>query len=426
MKFCCFTLGCKVNQCESQAVSDLLCARGHVAVEPQRAGEADLLIVNSCAVTAESEAKCRRLVNSLRKKHPDAVLALTGCMAQVAKDTARLHADIIIGTKERARLPDLVEQFLRDRRQLTAVLPYGSCEAIESLPVSGYEHKTRGFLKIEDGCENFCSYCIIPHARGPVRSLPPEEIRRQAAELVAAGHSEIVLTGINLAAYGRGTSADLADAVRIAADCGARRVRLGSVEADLLSDDFLTRLASVPQFCPQFHLSLQSGSDAVLARMNRHYTAAQYLELTKRIRAGFDNPSFTTDIMVGFPEESEAEFLESCAFVQQVGFGRLHVFSYSPRPGTPAADRPQVAPAVKKQRAEHMAELGRKLAADFAASQAGTQAEVLFETFENGCWCGYSKNYTPVRARSDSDLHGRILTVPLLSADGEICTTEIV
>ncbi|MBQ3140706.1 MAG: tRNA (N(6)-L-threonylcarbamoyladenosine(37)-C(2))-methylthiotransferase MtaB [Clostridia bacterium] len=424
MKFCCYTLGCKVNQCESQAVEGLLTARGHVCVGEKQADEAQLLIVNTCAVTAESEAKCRRLVNSLRRRHPDAVIAVTGCMTQVSRDPSALSADIIIGTKQRARLPELAERFVQQRQRICEVLPYEKDEPIEALPVVGYRQKTRGFLKIEDGCENFCSYCIIPYARGPERSLPLEEVRRQAAVLVKAGHSEIVLTGINLAAYGRKLGCDLADAVRVTAEAGAKRVRLGSIEADLLSDAFLNKLAAVEQFCPQFHLSLQSGSDGVLKRMDRHYTAEQYYQLTRRILERFKDASFTTDIMVGFPGETEEEFAQSVAFVQKVGFGRLHVFSYSPRPGTPAAAMSQVPPDVKKRRAAEMAAVGERLAAEFARSQVGSEAEVLFETAENGFYCGYTRNYTPVRMRSENDPRHQIHIVRLTESEADTCIAQ--
>lgn len=425
MKINVYTLGCKVNQCESQALCDLLNSRGHTAVMAEDGITPDACIVNTCAVTSESEMKGRKLLSKVRRQFPGAITVLCGCMPQVA-DISAFNADIIVGSKNRSAIPELLERYRREGTRIEAVSRYLPVENFESISEGGaYESRTRGFLKIEDGCDRFCSYCIIPAARGPVRSMRLDEIEKQAAMLTAAGHREIVLTGINLAAFGQDTGFTLGDAVTAAARSGADRIRLGSVEADLLDDRFLDTLAACPAFCPQFHLSLQSGSDGVLKRMNRRYDTRQYYELTEKINRIFDNPSLTTDVMVGFPAESDEELNESLAFVEKVGFARLHVFTYSLRPSTLAATMPQVSPAVKKERAEKMSALGAELAKRFAASQVGKLTQVLFETRRGKTYQGWSANYISVCAQSDIDLRNKICEVEITASDGPVCEGAI-
>lgn len=420
------TLGCKVNQSEGQAVGELFTRGGHLVLSANSKAVPDVCIVNTCAVTAESEHKSRQALSKMRRTYPGAVTVLCGCMPQVAENPASYDADIIVGSKGRMNIPELVERFWTDQKRIININPHLPDDAFEQLTPVSFEHKTRAFLKIEDGCDRFCSYCIIPYARGRVRSMPLAEIGGHVKALTASGHREIVLTGINLAAYGRDFGCTLADAVKEAAKTGAERIRLGSVEADLMRDDFLHALAQIPQFCPQFHLSLQSGSDAVLARMNRHYSAEEYYRLTRKIITLFENPSFTTDIMVGFPGETDAEFAESVAFVQKVGFSRLHVFAYSARPGTPAAKMAQVPPDVKKRRAAYMAEIGEVLAADFAVSQIGKTVSVLFETVKNGKYFGRADNYAPVVVESKNDLRKQILPVYITASEGETCFGKVI
>jgi len=419
------TLGCKVNQSESQAVGELFSQGGHLVLSANSKLTPDVCVVNSCAVTMESEHKSRQALSKMRRSYPTAVVVLCGCMPQVAADTSSYDADIIVGSKGRKDIPTLVEHFLTDKQRIIKINPHLQNDTFEALSPVCFEHKTRAFLKIEDGCDRFCSYCIIPYARGRVRSMPLAEIGGHIEKLATAGHREIVLTGINLAAYGQDLGCTLADAVKETAIAGAERIRLGSVEADLMQDAFLHTLAEIAQFCPQFHFSLQSGSDTVLSRMNRHYTTEQYYELTRKIKALFKNPSFTTDIMVGFPGETEQEFAESVAFVQKVGFSRLHVFAYSARPGTPASKMPQVPPEIKKQRAIHMAEIGDKLSADFAISQIGQTLSVLFETAKSGKYFGRTKNYVPIAVESATDIRKEILPVLVTSSEGETCFGKV-
>ncbi len=425
MKIKTYTLGCKVNQCESQAIAELFAVRGDTVLAPDSPEIPDVCIVNSCAVTAESEHKGRQLLHRLRREYPEAVLAVCGCMAQVSEKADSLCADVVVGTRGRAEIPRLVDAYIQDRQKLCRVGALEPQPTFEPLLPRSFETKTRAFLKIEDGCDRWCSYCIIPRARGGVRSMPPEMLQKEAS-LLAQSHSEIVLTGINLAAYGEDLGVTLADAADAAARAGAKRIRLGSVEADRLDETLLRRLAALPAFCPQFHLSLQSGSDAVLQRMHRRYDAAEYREMTRMIRALFDNPSLTTDVMVGFPQESEAEFEESLAFVREIGFSRLHVFVYSVRPQTLAATLPQVAPAIKKQRAGRMAAAGCELAEAFARSQVGTEAEVLFETGRDGLYTGWTRNYLSVTAASGDDLRHCIRRVRISAAHRECCTGVLI
>ncbi|HNX14020.1 MAG TPA: tRNA (N(6)-L-threonylcarbamoyladenosine(37)-C(2))-methylthiotransferase MtaB [Oscillospiraceae bacterium] len=420
------TLGCKVNQSESQAVGELFSHGGHFVLTPSSKMTPDICLVNTCAVTVESEHKSRQALSKMRRTYPNAVVVLCGCMPQVAENPASYDADIIVGSKGRKDIPALVERFLKDKKRIIQINPHLANDTFEQLSPVCFEHKTRAFLKIEDGCDRFCSYCIIPYARGRVRSMPLAEIGGHIKNLTAAGHREIVLTGINLAAYGQDLCCSLADAVKEAAKAGAERIRLGSVEADLMQDRFLHALAEIPQFCPQFHLSLQSGSDTVLSRMNRHYTTEEYYRLTRKLKTLFQNPSFTTDIMVGFPGETDNEFAESVDFVQKVGFSRLHVFAYSARPGTPAAKMTQVPPDVKKQRAASMAEIGDKLVADFAVSQIGQTVSVLFETVKNGQYLGRAENYVPIIVESPIDLRKQILSVLVISSEGETCFGTVI
>lgn len=315
MKAAFYTLGCKVNQYETQAMMKQMAAAGY-EVEEHAGGAADVLVVNSCTVTGESDRKLRQLLRRLRREHPEAVIVLTGCMPQAFPDKAAelADADIVLGNAQRSAVAAHVEAFLARHERLVDIPHHAA--AYERLSVDDFQGRTRAFVKIEDGCNRFCSYCIIPYARGRVRSRPLEELREEVAALAGRGFREVVLVGINLTAYGQDTGADIADAVSTAAaPAGIRRVRLGSLEPDHLTDALIARLAAQPKLCPQFHISLQSGCDATLRRMNRHYTSAEYAGLCARLRAAFPGCALTTDVMVGFPGEDEDEFAQSLAFV---------------------------------------------------------------------------------------------------------------
>lgn len=428
MKAKVITLGCKVNQYESEAMLSSLLQHGFAAAEDKET--ADVVILNSCTVTAESDRKVRQIFRRAKKDNPDAVMVLTGCMAQAFPEDARRleEADIILGTSNRKRLvPDLLA-FLSARQRIIDIAPHTNDEKFENLNVENFTGRTRAFVKIEDGCNRFCSYCIIPYARGRVRSKPLEDLKAELAGLGANGYKEVVLTGINLPAYGKELGLHLCDAVEAACEAtGIQRVRLGSLEPEQLTPEVIARMASQDKLCPQFHLSLQSGCDATLRRMNRHYTTAEYAQIVGNLREAFPGCAITTDVMVGFAGETEEEFEASLSFVRKIGFSKVHVFAYSRRPGTRAYDMPgQVTAREKEDRSHRMIEATRATQQAFLQAQLGQAEEVLFEQQkEQGLWEGYTRNYTHVLAPSGRDLSGQLVQVRLESVQGESCVGKI-
>lgn len=427
MKVQFYTLGCKVNQYESEAMGELFEKRGYTVVGEDE--PADIVIINSCTVTAESNRKTRQTVRKARRKNSQAVIVLTGCMAQAFPDEAAkiVEADIVVGNKNEDKIPDLCERFIAERKAMHIFEEHETGEKITDFTVTGFSEHTRSYIKIEDGCNRFCSYCIIPYARGRVRSKSVGAIAAEAEGLSRSGYKEIVLVGINLSAYGQDTGAGLCDAVLAAASPeGIERVRLGSLECDQISDDALLKLSECKEFCPQFHLSLQSGCDRTLREMNRKYDTAFYRDLVERIRRIFPDASITTDIMVGFPGESDEDFKESCDFVRETGFARSHVFIYSEREGTPAARRHDaVDKSVRAERAHIMGDICRQCERNFLKAQCGKTEKVLFETEIDGYWEGYTGNYTRVKAKSAGDLEGKILPVVLTAANEDYCIGEL-
>ncbi len=420
------TLGCKVNQYESEALAEIFKAKGFEVLLPNSV--ADIIIVNSCTVTAESNRKVRQTVRRMRKKSPDALIVLTGCMAQAfpEESNAITEADLIIGNSHYEALPDIAINALTEKTERLLVTPHE--KQYTDIGVKSLNEHTRCFIKIEDGCNRFCSYCIIPYARGRVRSRSLESIKKEAEALAQAGYKEAVLVGINLSAFGLDTGDELCDAVEAVSSVdGIKRVRLGSLECDQISDRALDALAANPKFCPQFHLSLQSGCDKTLKEMNRKYDTEFYRDLVKRIRTKFKNPSITTDIMVGFMGESDEDFQESLDFMKEIGFARSHVFVYSVREGTAAAKRNDpVAPQLQQQRAKAMQAVCDSSEQAFLLSQVGTAATVLLETLENGVWEGYTENYTRVKVKAEGLTEGEIVTVKLVSAESGYCVGEVI
>ena len=428
--FC--TLGCKVNQYETQALEQLFAARGHLLVPFE--GEADVYVVNSCTVTAVSDKKSRQVVRQARKRAPDAVVALCGCYPQTHPgDMDGLPVDIVAGTGDRLGFVELAERVWEERRPVTALDDAMKRRAFEPLPAGGLEGRTRAMLKVEDGCTNFCAYCIIPYARGPVRSLPLADAAAQAEKLTGEGYRELVLTGIEISSWGRdlrdGTSLiDLIEAV-----CGAApgcRVRLGSLEPRTVTGDFCARAAKLDNLCPHFHLSMQSGCDATLKRMNRKYDTARFFESVSLLREHFRDPAVTTDMIVGFPGETGEEFARSLDFIRRCAFAAMHVFPYSRRPGTPAAAMPgQVLRAVKEERAGRAAEIAAEMERDYLSRFAGQRVEVLFEEEKDGLWRGHTTRYSEVRVRSGETLHNRLRQVSVTGVgdgylEGEILNLE--
>lgn len=426
MKVSVITLGCKVNQYESQAMLNELSAAGCTACD--NISQSDLILVNSCTVTAVSDRKVRQMLRRARRENPNAVIVLTGCMPQAFPETAErlTEADVVLGNSNRVSLLADVRRFIETHERVIDIVPHG--KSFEPLRVDRFYERTRAFIKIEDGCNRFCSYCIIPYARGRVRSKPLDDLKGELEKIAANGYNEVVLTGINLSAYGQEIGLSLCDAVEAAcAQEGVARVRLGSLEPEQLDESNIARLRLQKKLCPQFHLSLQSGCDATLKRMNRHYTADEYRTIVKNLRTAFQNAAITTDIMVGFPGETEEEFAQSLSFEREIGFAKAHVFVYSRRPGTVAAKAPdQIPPQVGEERSRRMIAAAQETRKVFFQRQIGKTEPVLFEQeCEKGVYEGYTENYTPVRTACGTNISGKILAVEITDALDNFCTGKI-
>ena len=424
------TFGCKVSQYETELLRSCFAEAGFAPAD--KSADADVIVVNSCTVTGSGDSKSVYAVRKLRKDVPEAVIVLTGCMPQAAPETAErvTEADIVTGTKERAKLPSLVLAALAEKRRIVDIPPLARDDTFEEIAYVPTDSHTRAFVKIQDGCECYCTYCMIPYARGRFRSKPLDDLRREVAMLAAHGRREIVLTGINIAFYGHREGLRLADAVEVCCCTeGIERVRLGSIEPEMMLPDDLDRLAALPQFCPQFHLSLQSGCAATLKRMNRRYTPEEYATLVEQIRSRFPEAAFTTDIMVGFPRETEEEFAESMAFAEHIGFSRIHVFQYSPRQGTPAAKMEQIPDAVKHERADRMKALGERLAREYMQGLVGRTVPVLFEREKSPDFhCGHAPDYTLIkisRKNSKKSLRNQIFYVTIEGVGDDCCLGRI-
>lgn len=427
MKVTFYTLGCKVNQYETEAMREAFAAAGHTPVP--NSAPFDAAVINSCTVTAESDRKTRQILHKVRRENPEAIIILTGCMVQAFSEEAKAltDADVVCGNTDVKKTVEYAERFLKDGERIFEVSEHKKTERFNTPVLSSFAERTRAYMKIEDGCDRYCTYCIIPTARGSVRSKPLAEIAAEAETLSRAGFSEIVLVGINLTSYGKGENIDICDAVAAAArPDGIKRVRLGSLEPDHISDNVLERLKAQKKFCPQFHLSLQSGCDETLKRMNRHYDTAFYRDLVSRIRAVFEDASVTTDVMVGFAGETDEEFSKSLAFVKEIGFAKTHVFAYSRRRGTVAYGLPaQITRAEKAERSRRMIETALACEEEFLKGLVGKTEYVLFETAEKGFAEGYTPNYSRVRVKSDEPHTGEILPVKIISAEKECCIGEI-
>ncbi|MBQ4339097.1 MAG: tRNA (N(6)-L-threonylcarbamoyladenosine(37)-C(2))-methylthiotransferase MtaB [Clostridia bacterium] len=425
MKAAFITLGCKVNQYESEAVAQKLQAIGYEIVDSKT--DADVYVINSCTVTAESDRKTRQTVRRIKKQHPNSVVVLTGCMPQAFPDDAinLQEADIVTGNKLNSKIPDLLRQYSGER--ISLLEPHKTGEPFCCDTVSSFRERTRATLKIEDGCNRFCSYCIIPYARGRVRSKPIDIITQEAQTLATAGYKEIVLVGINLSAYCDNSGAKLADAVIAAANPeGIARVRLGSLEPDHITDEVISALSKEPKFCPQFHISLQSGCDSTLKRMNRKYTCDEYRTLCSKLRSVFPDATITTDVMVGFAGETDEDFEASLRFVEEIGFEKVHVFPYSRREGTPAARMPnQVEKAEKERRACVMAAKAEEIRKAFLEAQVGKTLEILPEEFaKDGFIHGYTANYTPVKIKADIPCD-ELIKVKITQVDDDCCVATL-
>lgn len=423
MNFQCYTLGCKVNQYETQAMERQLTELGHRLVDD---GSFDVCIINTCTVTAVADRKNRTLIRRLRREHPDALIGVCGCYAQISTEEVRkLGVDVISGSGGRQEFLQLLLQAWQRRsgEPTVRVDDARKRHTFEILPAGGLAARTRAMLKVQDGCNNFCSYCIIPYARGPVRSLPIKRAVEQTKALAAEGYREIVVTGIEIASWGQEWKNGSRFSALLDAVCAAApnvRIRLGSLEPRIIDEEFCRTLSAHGNLCPQFHLSLQSGSDTVLKRMNRKYDTARYLESVRLLRQWFPGCAVTTDLIVGFPGETDAELADSLQFARTCAFAAMHIFPYSRRAGTPAAAMPdQILRAVKSERAAAAAVVADELSAAFRNAMVGTVQEVLFEQTEDGFFTGHAPNGVKVYAHGTA-LHNVLRRVEISSvyADG--------
>ncbi|WP_207735965.1 tRNA (N(6)-L-threonylcarbamoyladenosine(37)-C(2))-methylthiotransferase MtaB [Eubacterium sp. 1001713B170207_170306_E7] len=424
------TLGCKVNAYDTEAMMEIFEKAGYrVAAFTEYA---DVYVINTCTVTHLGDRKSRNMMRKARRMNPDAVIVAVGCYVQVAPGevAAIEEVDLIIGTKNRADIVDDIEAYRRDKTQNSFVSDIMREHDYEDLNITETKGRTRAFLKVQEGCSQFCTYCIVPFARGPVRSRPVASVLEEVKRVAARGYAEVVLTGIHIASYGIDLEdgVDLLSLIRAVSKIeGVKRIRLGSLEPLLLTEEFVRGLAEIKAFCPHFHLSLQSGCDTVLSRMGRRYTTGQYAQIVARVRRYFDYPAITTDIMVGFPGETEAEFETTLAFVKQIGFYQVHVFKYSRRRGTKADLFPdQVPEDTKTERSHRLTRIARACEQDFLAANAGRTVPVLFERAkEEGVYEGHTDNYIPVVLKATEKINGKIIETELLYKESEFHMTGL-
>ena len=428
MKYIITTLGCKVNQYETQAMETMLREHGHSPAQPGETAEA--VIVNTCAVTAESGRKSRQTIRRLRDENPGAVLAVCGCYSQLSPQEAEeIGAQVIFGAADRGKFVLAVEQAVAEGERFQEIDKPFERRVLEALPAGAVAGRTRAMLKIQDGCVNFCSYCIIPYTRGRLRSMPIADAAAETARLCAEGYKELVLTGIEVASYGFDLPGKpgLADVIEaVAAAAGDMRIRLGSLEPTVVTEDFCRRLAATGKICRHFHLSLQSGCDRVLKAMNRKYDTAAFYRATELLRQYFPGCALTCDLITGFPGETEEDHAATLAFIQKCAFSAMHVFPYSRRPGTPADQMPgQLSSAVKDRRAREAREIAEEMHGAYLAASLGLRLPVLFETEEKGESAGHSDTYLLVRVPG-TGLRGKLLDVEITGMDGESLTGKIV
>ncbi len=420
------TLGCKVNLYDTEAMQELFAARGYDIVDFEE--QADIYIINTCTVTNFGDKKSRQMIRRAKRQNPGAIVAATGCYAQVAPDTvSKIEGiNIVVGTNHRSRIVDIVEDYSDETKVLNAVSDIRHEREFEPLKISKLKDRTRAYVKIQDGCNRYCSYCIIPYARGPVRSRRPEEVVEEVDRLAKNGFKEIVLTGIHVASYGLDLKCtNLTDIVKKVNETeGIERIRFSSMEPTAVTEEFVDEMKKMPKICDHFPLSLQSGCDRTLKAMNRRYTADEYALAVDRLRAAFPDVAITTDIIVGFPGETEEDFLESIAFARRVGLSKIHVFPYSPKTGTPAAKmKEQVAPDIKNDRASRLIAVSDELNKKFIDTLKGRTMPVLFEIRnKDGYFEGHTTNYIKVLVKTEEDLKNQILNVKI----GEYCGDETV
>lgn len=425
-----FALGCKVNRYESEAIAELFKDKGYEIVGIDE--YADIYIINTCTVTNFGDKKSRQLIRRVKRLNPDAFVAVTGCYAQTSPDEVLgiEGVNLVLGTSGRNEIVRLVEEEIGKNEKKAFINEIMRERSFEELSVSSLEDRTRAYIKIQDGCDRFCSYCIIPYARGPVRSRPAEDIKKEIKKLAANGFKEIVLAGIHVESYGKDLKDKrLIDIIRLAnEEENIKRIRLSSVEPLIITEDFMAEVSKMDKFCRHFHLSLQSGCAKTLKEMNRRYTPEEYRNAVNTVRKYMPDAGLTTDIIAGFPGESEEDFEESYNFAKEIGFLKIHAFPYSPKKGTAAAGRKdQLHNNVKSERTKALIELSDRTGLEFISSFVGKNMDVLFERRHNGgLWEGYTSNYIKVHVKSDDNLENEIRTVRITKAMAEQAEGEIV
>lgn len=429
LKVALHNLGCKVNAYETEAMAQKLEDAGYEIVPFNE--KADVYIINTCSVTNMADRKSRQMLHKAKKMNEDAVVVAAGCYVQTATEKLLedLSVDILIGNNKKKDIVEELQKYFDDNKYNKNVIDINATNEYEELELATVTEHTRAYIKIQDGCNQFCSYCIIPYARGRIRSREFDNIKQEVTELAQKGFKEIVLTGIHLSSYGNNEN-KLIDVVEMIAGIeGVERIRLGSLEPNIVTEDFAKRLAKVDKICPHFHLSMQSGCDNTLKRMNRHYTSDEYFEKCELLRKYFDNPAFTTDVIVGFPGETQEDYEISREFVKKVRFSELHVFKYSKRDGTVAAKMEnQISEPVKTERSEDLIKVGENLTMEYRRKFIGKKVSVLFEEIINvageNYWVGHTKEYIKVIMKSDKDISGDIKNVSLIGFANECLNCE--
>ena len=429
LKVALHNLGCKVNAYETEAMAQKLEDAGYEIVPFNE--KADVYIINTCSVTNMADRKSRQMLHKAKKMNEDAVVVAAGCYVQTATEKLLedLSVDILIGNNKKKDIVEELQKYFDDNKYNKNVIDINATNEYEELELATVTEHTRAYIKIQDGCNQFCSYCIIPYARGRIRSREFDNIKQEVTELAQKGFKEIVLTGIHLSSYGNNENKLIDFVEMIAGIEGVERIRLGSLEPNIVTEDFAKRLAKVDKICPHFHLSMQSGCDNTLKRMNRHYTSDEYFEKCELLRKYFDNPAFTTDVIVGFPGETQEDYEISREFVKKVRFSELHVFKYSKRDGTVAAKMEnQIPEPVKTERSEDLIKVGENLTMEYRRKFIGKKVSVLFEEIINvageNYWVGHTKEYIKVIMKSDKDISGDIKNVSLIGFANECLNCE--
>ncbi|MCT4621193.1 MAG: tRNA (N(6)-L-threonylcarbamoyladenosine(37)-C(2))-methylthiotransferase MtaB [Marinisporobacter sp.] len=427
-----YTLGCKVNQYETEAMGEMFEKTGYEIVDSTEL--ADVYVINTCTVTNLGDRKSRQFIRRAKRKNPKAIIAVVGCYSQTSPEEVSSieGVNIVLGTNDRNKIVEYVEGIQEENEKINAVGNIMEIEEFEEMTIGEIKGKTRAYLKIQEGCNQYCTYCIIPYARGPIRSRKEEDIVKEVQRLAKNGFREVVLTGIHVASYGKDLeNTSLLDVIlKVHEVEGIERIRLSSIEPTIMTEDFVKTLAYLKKVCPHFHLSLQSGCDETLNRMNRKYTTREYKLIVERIRKYMPGVSITTDIMVGFPGETEEEFEKTMKFVEEIGFGQVHVFKYSKRKGTPAAKfENQVPPQIKNIRSEKLINLAKECLIDYHKKFLDTQRMVLFEAVSNemeGYYEGLTDNYIRVFCPTEEKIEGKILKVKLDKLSDEAMVGKIV